>query len=127
MVVSHPMGYKGNLEDDQACSVGRAIKLYREKKQLSQKELALYAGVSPSYIAYIEKGTRSPSLPTLTRIAHCLGVTPGTLLQLPFEAESTIRSEFKELIDHLNLDEILFMKTVVEAYFQHLRGKCQKT
>jgi transcriptional regulator with XRE-family HTH domain len=111
MVVSHPMGYKGNLENDQACSVGRAIKLYREKKQLSQKELALYAGVSPSYIAYIEKGTRSPC----------------TLLQLPFEAESTIRSEFKELIDHLNLDEILFMKTIAEAYFQHLRGKCQKT
>lgn len=57
---------------------GRAIRLaleiraLREKKGLSQRELAERIGTTQSAIARLEGGNVSPSLPTLDRIAHAL-------------------------------------------------------
>jgi ribosome-binding protein aMBF1 (putative translation factor) len=58
---------------------GRAIRLafeiraLREKKGLSQRELAERIGTTQSAIARLEAGNISPSLPTLDKIAHALG------------------------------------------------------
>ena len=58
---------------------GRAIRLafeiraLREKKGLSQRELAERVGTTQSAIARLEAGNISPSLPTLDKIAHALG------------------------------------------------------
>lgn len=58
---------------------GRAIRLalelraLREKKGLSQRELAELVGTTQSAIARLEGGRISPSLPTLDRIAAALG------------------------------------------------------
>ena len=59
---------------------GRAIRLaielraLREKKGLSQRQLAELVGTTQSAIARLESGHISPSLPTLDRIAAALGV-----------------------------------------------------
>ena len=58
---------------------GRAIRLafeiraLREKKGLSQRQLAELVGTTQSAIARLEGGRISPSLPTLDRIAVALG------------------------------------------------------
>jgi predicted transcriptional regulator len=58
---------------------GRAIRLafeiraLREKKGLSQRELAGRVGTTQSAIARLEAGNVSPSLPTLDKIAAALG------------------------------------------------------
>lgn len=58
---------------------GRAIRLaieiraLREKKGLSQRELAELVGTTQSAIARLESGHISPTLPTLDRIAAALG------------------------------------------------------
>ena len=58
---------------------GRAIRLafeiraLREKKGLSQRELAERVGTTQSAIARLEAGKVSPSLPTLDKIATALG------------------------------------------------------
>lgn len=48
------------------------LKEYREKKQLSQTELAYKTGVSQRYIAFIEAGQRTPSLKLANKIASVL-------------------------------------------------------
>src|SRR4051812_30306571 len=58
---------------------GRAIRLafeiraLREKKGLSQREVAERVGTTQSAIARLEAGNISPSLPTLDKIAAALG------------------------------------------------------
>lgn len=54
--------------------LAKTIKQQRKKKKLKQHELANKVGVSEKYIQYVEAGTRVPSLKTLYKIAHGLGV-----------------------------------------------------
>jgi len=98
--------------------IGQKIRLIRQKRRLSQRQLALYAGVSPSYIAYIERGDRSPSLTTLKRIAHCLGVAPEIFFQEKVDAKPEGENKLAELFSHLKPEEIRFIEKVVEAYLQ---------
>ena len=60
-------------------TVGRLIKSYREKANLTQKELGEKLGVTESYISQYERGKRVPKPDTLTRIAEALGVSIETL------------------------------------------------
>jgi transcriptional regulator with XRE-family HTH domain len=59
---------------------GRAIRLamevrdLREKRGLSQRELAERLGTTQSAVARLEAGNVSPSLPTLDKVAAALGV-----------------------------------------------------
>lgn len=59
---------------------GRTIRLameiheLREKRGLSQRELAERLGTTQSAVARLEAGNVSPSLPTLDRVAKALGV-----------------------------------------------------
>lgn len=61
-------------------SAGRAIRLameihdLREKRGLSQRELAERLGTTQSAVARLEAGNVSPSLPTLDKVAEALGV-----------------------------------------------------
>lgn len=50
------------------------IHALREKRGLTQKELAERLGTTQSAIARLEAGNVSPSLPTLDRVADALGV-----------------------------------------------------
>jgi transcriptional regulator with XRE-family HTH domain len=59
---------------------GRSIQLameihgLREKRGLSQRELAERLGTTQSAVARLEAGNVSPSLPTLDKVAEALGV-----------------------------------------------------
>ena len=64
----------------------------REEKNLNQAQLAEKSGVTPAAISQIEKGTRTPTIPVLQRIASVLNVSIDYLLG------KTDKSELDDLL-----------------------------
>jgi len=60
--------------------VGRRIVAFRERRGLSQLQLARRARIARSTLRYAESGTHAVSLLVLARIAHVLKVEVRTLL-----------------------------------------------
>ena len=54
--------------------LSRRVRDAREKAGLSQGELAKLAGVHPTYISHVERGTRTPGADALARVADALDV-----------------------------------------------------
>ena len=63
-----------------AARVGAALRAYRLRRDLSQSDLARFAGVSPSAISQVERGERGLSLETLMALSSRLNVTLDELL-----------------------------------------------
>jgi transcriptional regulator with XRE-family HTH domain len=61
--------------------LGLRIKALRNKRRMSQSELAKLIGVTPSTISQIETNTIYPSVPALMKIAEILRVNIGSLFQ----------------------------------------------
>jgi transcriptional regulator with XRE-family HTH domain len=61
--------------------LGQRVKAEREKKKLTQEELADLAGFYRTYIGHIETGAYSPSMFTIWRIAQALKVDVEKLLK----------------------------------------------
>ncbi len=61
--------------------LGKMLKACREKKGMTQAQLAKRAKVTQAYVAMLEAGAKkNPSLATLKRIAKALKVEVGDLL-----------------------------------------------
>jgi transcriptional regulator with XRE-family HTH domain len=68
------------LEDGISLRTGRAIKRQREAAGFSLRVLAARSGISSSMISDIERGTKSPTVTTLVRLAQALGVSAAALI-----------------------------------------------
>ena len=68
------------LEDEVSLRTGRAVKQQREAAGFSLRELAARSGISASMISEVERGAKSPTVSTVVRLAHALGVSAGTLI-----------------------------------------------
>ena len=55
-------------------TVGSRLRDLRKERQLSQRELADLAGLSPNAISLIERDEQSPSVATLQRLAAALAL-----------------------------------------------------
>jgi len=66
--------------------IGRAIRLCRTQRGLSQGQLAEKASCSTACINQLEKGKRDPTS-TITNIANALGIPVGLLFFLGAEQE----------------------------------------
>ncbi len=60
--------------------LGMKIRQLRRQKSLTQEQLAEIAGISPSFLGHIERGTRVASVDTLVALCNALQVTPNYLL-----------------------------------------------
>ena len=72
---------------------GRVLLARREKRGLSQMDLAVASGYSLRYIGDVERGTKSATMRTMHDLATLLDVRLGTLM---VEAEELWASEAKE-------------------------------
>jgi transcriptional regulator with XRE-family HTH domain len=61
--------------------LGRNIRALRQRRGLSQEELALEAEMKRSYVSDLERGTRNPSVKAVGRLAKALGVEAWQLLR----------------------------------------------
>lgn len=62
-------------------AIGKRIKEVRERKHMTQEDLAELTDLSPTHISVIERGVKMPRLDTFIMIANKLGVSADTLLQ----------------------------------------------
>lgn len=58
-----------------AVMIGRYLRKIRESKKISQENLSLKAGYYRTYVGKIETGKYSPSLHTIWRLSHALGLS----------------------------------------------------
>ncbi len=68
------------LEDGISLRTGRAVKQHREAAGFSLRVLAARSGISSSMISDIERGTKSPTVITVVRLAQALGVGAAALI-----------------------------------------------
>ena len=68
------------LEDEISLRTGRAVKQQREAAGFSLRVLAARSGISSSMISDIERGTKSPTVTTVVRLAQALGVSAAALI-----------------------------------------------
>ena len=62
-------------------AIGKRIKTAREKKGMTQEQLAELVNLSPMHVSVIERGNKLPRLETLINIANILDVSADVLLQ----------------------------------------------
>ena len=62
--------------------IGLKIVLERTKRRLSQEKLAEMSDLSKTALGAIERGTSSPSIDTLDRIASALGIELSELVKV---------------------------------------------
>ena len=61
--------------------LGQNLKRIRTKKKMSQGDIARALEVHRAYISGIETGKRNPTLATIEKLAHALGVSASELLK----------------------------------------------
>ncbi len=61
-------------ENELKLNLGKRVKWFRSKLDLSQEQLAERSNVSATYLGHIEQGIKSPSMSALLRIANNLQV-----------------------------------------------------
>lgn len=88
---------------------GNRLKALREKRGLSQSDLAAKFNVSASTIGMYEQGLREPNIERLNRLAEFFGVSLDYLMCRTNEVSKTFSPMTRDLIDllHLTDEEIL--------------------
>lgn len=66
---------------DLAIAFGKVIRELRLNAGLTQEQLGLEAGLRRTFVSLLELGQQQPSLTTLFKIAHALGVQPSEIVR----------------------------------------------
>ena len=69
------------LHSPAAEEIGRRVRLARNQRQISLEDLGHLSEVNWTTIGKIERGTSSPTVESLVRIADALGVTVDDMLK----------------------------------------------
>lgn len=75
--------------------IGNRIRQYREKKKLTQKQLADLIGVSNSRVSNWEKGINRPDADIIAGICRALDVSPSVLLDVRLSTDELNDKERK--------------------------------
>ena len=84
------------------------LKIARERKKMSQKEVAEIIGVAKSTFSLYESGNREPNILTIQKIADALDTSPNELLgtsQTPdtiaahFDGEDYTEEEIQKIME----------------------------
>lgn len=117
-------GGQGHTED---INIGVRLKELRNKKGISQTELAKLVGVTPSTISQVENNQIFPSLPALFKMSEILSVDPSAFFQktdlcahqVIFKAEDAIAVQLpripKESV-HVSLLTKVGLDSKIEPY-----------
>ena len=93
-----------NAMDQKA--IGKRIKSAREKKGMTQEQLAELVNLSPMHVSVIERGNKLPRLETLINIANILDVSADVLLQDVVNNQVKLHtSEASDLIAQLSRED----------------------
>lgn len=100
--------------------VGQNIRFFRRARGITQEMLAEMVDVSGSYIGYLERGKKGPSLDLLAKIAGILEVDPAILLTSPDEVANRELKKLIAILSGKGPGPIKFLTEVAVAYFNSL-------
>ena len=99
-----------------AKAVGQRIKTAREKKNLTQEDLAALVDISPTHVSVIERGTKIPRMDTFVAIANVLEVSADSLLvDVVDHATKSVATELSAAIEALPHEERMRVLKVVSV------------
>ncbi|MCI9657194.1 MAG: helix-turn-helix transcriptional regulator [Lachnospiraceae bacterium] len=99
------------------------LKLLREKKCISQKELAEELGISPASYNLYEKGKREPNIDMIEKIANYFNVSPSYLMGWD-EKYQKLDDKIDNILKKLSDEELL--QEEVSNYVKELEKYMQK-
>jgi transcriptional regulator with XRE-family HTH domain len=100
-------------------AIGRRIKTARERKRLTQEQLAELIDLSPMHISVIERGVKPPKLETLVNIANVLDVSADNLLQdVVHNQEKVVSSEAFRLMSQLSKADQRKVLSALRSYVE---------
>lgn len=101
-----------NLTPTAAKDLGRSIRFIRTARELTLRDIALVAELSPQYVQQIERGIRlNVSQEAYTRLAKPLGIPEAVIDDLVMRAR--VQSALEQR--GLNQDQVAFVWRGVEA------------
>ena len=116
----HKVKLEEGQDDDMSVFSERMSELMKSNG-LSQKELAIKAGVTESAMSYYAKGERTPRSDVLTRIAKALGTTTDYLLGNTSEATPNSNSRDLQYLQRnlgkLSTEQLKRAETMLKAAF----------
>lgn len=114
--------YLAIKSEEQSQLIGIKVKRLREKKEISSKELAERAGVTPQTISRIEQGHTDVSFATLRKILAAMGYTLKDLANQEREIEmENPQKNFNILLKRLSyagIDSNLVTKKIIPSKLQ---------
>jgi transcriptional regulator with XRE-family HTH domain len=63
-----------------SAAFGEVLRHLRKEKLFSQEKLALECGLERTFISFLERGMRQPSLGTLLKLSKVLGVSAAEMV-----------------------------------------------
>jgi len=86
---------------------GSRIAEIRNKRRMTQDQLAEKMEISPKYLSSIERGKENPTLNTLINFAQCLGVDLGVIFSFSqIEDPSKRKSSINSLLTKADEDQL---------------------
>ncbi|MBR3245864.1 MAG: helix-turn-helix transcriptional regulator [Parasporobacterium sp.] len=101
-------------------ALGNRIRSARKRKGVSQSDLSEIIDKSPTYLSYIESGTKTMSLDTFVDLANALNVTADELLR--DSLEKTALGVYAMMTDDSSEYEQRILRDLIEAVKQSLRS-----
>ena len=97
-------------------ALGKRISFYRLKFRMTQEKLADLTNCSREYIAYLENGVKTPSLPILVDLANALHISVDTLLvdSLDYSLSSSDSDLHRLLLDCNKTEQEIIIRTAKE-------------
>jgi transcriptional regulator with XRE-family HTH domain len=67
-------------ERELAKAFGQVLRAAREKRGISQEQLALDCGIDRTYVSLLERGLRQPTITVLFRLSNALELRPSAVV-----------------------------------------------
>ncbi len=103
-------------------TLGRRVRQERKRANLTLEQLADLAGISTSFMGYIERGERTPGLQTVNKLAKALGMSFAELFVAELDLSANpVRDgakEFSQLIRSQSAAQIKTILKIVRMYIK---------
>ena len=96
-------------------ALGKRISFYRLKFNMTQEKLADLTDCSREYIAYLESGAKTPSLPILINLANVLHISVDELLvdSLDYSISSSDSDLHRLLLDCSEVEQTVIILSLI--------------
>lgn len=113
---------KRQLPDIEKIAIDR-IKYLRKEKGMTQEKLAERADLTSEAVTRVERGVRMPTLKTLGKIAHGLGVSPAQLVDIESKlATPKVSRHIAKIVSKLEDEDERVQQGAAELVVTFLRG-----